>query len=104
MGSKKDIKKAYDLYKEFREEIPRRGRKIEIELPKAVMIMGNIRSISYDTTRNRKTELYKHDFSEGSRPLLCSDGHSLFIIEGRYHVTERGIVDIDARGREIEDN
>jgi hypothetical protein len=105
MSSKKDFKKAYDLYTEFREELPKRGRKIEFELPKAVMIMGNLRSVSYDTTRGRKTELYKHDFAPGSRPLLCADGVTgqLFILEGRYHVTERGIVDVDAKGREIDD-
>ena len=100
----KDFDKAYSLYKEFREEIPKRGRKVEFEMPKALMIMGNIRAISYDTTRRRKTELYKHDFAAGSRPLLCADGRTgkLFIIEGRYHVTPRGIVDIDARGKELE--
>jgi hypothetical protein len=101
----RDVKKAAKLYKEFREETPKRGRVVEFELPKAVMIMGNIRAISYDTTRRGKTELYKHDFAPGSRPLLCADGKSgqLFIIEGRYHVTPRGIVDLDAAGREIDD-
>lgn len=104
MASQKDLKKAYKLYREFREEVPKRGRKIEFELPQVVMIMGNIRAISYDTTRSGKTELYKHDFAAGSRPLLCADGKTgqLFIIEGRYHVTPRGIVDLDAKGREIE--
>jgi hypothetical protein len=93
------------LYKEFREAKPKRGRVIELELPKAVMIMGNVQFIGYDTTRKGKTELYKHDFAPGSRPLLCADPKTgaLFIIEGRYHVTERGIVDLDANGKEIDD-
>lgn len=99
------MKKAAKLYKEFREARPKRGRVIELELPKAVMIMGNVQFIGYDTTRKGKTELYKHDFAPGSRPLLCADPKSgaLFIIEGRYHVTERGIVDLDANGKDIDD-
>jgi len=105
LPSRKDIDKALKLYEEFREAPPKRGRKIEFEMPEVVMIMGNLRSVSYDTTRGRKTELYKHDFAPGSRPLLCADGASgrLFIIEGRYHVTPRGIVDLSANGSEIDD-
>ena len=104
-----DVKKAMKLYEEFREAKPKRGRTIEIEMPKVLMVMGNVRFIGYDTTRKGKTELYKHDFAAGSRPLLCADGASgqLFIVGGRYHVTAggdlAGIVDIDARGKEIDD-
>jgi hypothetical protein len=102
--NKKDVEKAAKLYEEFREEKPKRGRVVEFDMPKAVMIMGNINAIEYDTTRRGKVEKYRHDFASGSRPLLCADGKSgqLFIIEGRYHVTERGIVDLDGKGRELE--
>ncbi len=101
----RDVKKALKLYEEFREATPKRGRQIEFEMPKVLMVMGNVRFIGYDTTRRGKTELYKHDFAPGSRPLLCADGETgtLFIIEGRYRVTDRGIVDIDAAGKEIDD-
>jgi hypothetical protein len=104
-GKQRDVKKALKLYKEFREATPKRGRTIELELPKVVMVLGNIRFIGYDTTRRGKTELYKHDFAPGSRPILCADGKTgqLFIIEGRYHVTPRGIVDLDGKGKEIDD-
>lgn len=102
---KTDLKKAYRLYENFREERPKRGRKVEFVVPKVVMVMGHCHSISYDTTQRGKTALYKHTFNAGSRPLLCADGKTgqLFLIEGRYHVTERGIVDLDARGRELDD-
>lgn len=102
---RRDVDKALKLYQEFREETPRRGRTVEYEVPTVLMVMGNIRFIGYDTTRDGKTELYKHDFAPGSRPVLCADGKTgqLFIIEGRYHVTPRGIVDLDGRGREIDD-
>ncbi len=100
-----DVKKALKLYKEFREAKPQRAFKVDIEVPTALMSMGNIRFIGYDTTRGGKTELYKHLFAPGSRPVLCADADNgqLFVIGGRYHVTPRGIVDIDARGKEIDD-
>ena len=100
-----DVQKALKLYTQFREAKPHRAFRVDIELPTALMSMGNIRFIGYDTTRNGKTELYKHDFAPGSRPVLCADGDNgqLFIIGGRYHVTPRGIVDLDARGKEIDD-
>lgn len=103
--ARRDLKKAAKLYEEFRETKPKRGRVVEFEMPKALMIMGNVLNISYDTTRRGKTELYKHDFAPGSRPLLCADGKTgkLFLVEGRYRVTERGIVDLDAKGSEIDD-
>ena len=84
-----DVQKAVKLYKNFREATPKRGRTIEFEMPKVLMVMGNVRFIGYDTTRRGKTELYKHNFAPGSRPLLCADGKTgqLFIVEGRYHVT-----------------
>jgi hypothetical protein len=63
-----------------------------------------VNAIEYDTTRQGTLEKYRHDFAAGSRPLLCADGATgqLFIVEGRYHVTLRGIVDLDGRGRELE--
>jgi hypothetical protein len=101
---RRDVDKAVKLYRGFREEKPKRGRVVEFQMPKAVMIMGNINAIEYDTTRRGQVEKYRHDFAAGSRPLLCADGTSgqLFIIEGRYHVTSRGIVDLDNRGKELE--
>ena len=106
MASQKSLKRAYKLYEEFREKQPKRGRRIEYVAPKVLMVMGNLRFVGYDTTRNGKTELYKHDFAPGSRPILCADGDTgkLFIVEGRYHVTPRGIVDLDLKGREIDDD
>jgi hypothetical protein len=100
-----DINKAYKLYREFRESPPDRGRVVEFEMPRTLMVMGNVKAIEYDTTRGRALELYRHDFAAGSRPLLCADAATgaLFFIEGRYRVTKRGIVDLDPNGKEIDD-
>lgn len=105
MPSRKDIDKALKLYEEFRESPPRRGRVREFDWPTSLTILGNVLHIKYDTTRGRKTEKYEHTFSEGSRPLFCADPKTglIYLMDGRYHVTDRGIVDIDAQGLEIDD-
>jgi hypothetical protein len=102
-----DVKKAMKLYSEFREAKPQRGRTIEKDWPQVLMNIGNVRFIGYDTTRRGKTELYKHEFAPGSRPILCSDDKGqLYIMGGRYHFKVgklNGIVDIDAAGKDIDD-
>jgi ribosomal protein L2 len=100
----RDVERATKLFRDFREQAPTRGRVIEFEMPKVVMIMGNVTAIEYDTTRRGKVEKYRHAFNPGSKPLLCADGETgqLFILEGRYHVTPRGIVDLDSNGKELE--
>jgi hypothetical protein len=100
---KKELQKAYKLYEDFRESTPKRLHKVIFRKPKSLMAMGHLRSVSYDTTRGGKTELYKHTFAPGSRPILCaSEDGWLFLVGGRYEVTERGIVDLDGQDREIE--
>lgn len=102
---KKDIERASALYESFREERPKRARTVRVTLPKVAMVMGHVRAIEYDTTHGGKTHLYKHRFAPGSKPMLvAAKGRGkLFLIGGRYHVTGRGIVDLDPRGRELDD-
>lgn len=104
LTNQKDLEKATKLYRDFREQPPKRGRVVEIEVPKIVMVMGNLTGIEYDLTRAGKVEKYRHEFNAGSKPVLCADASNgrLFIVEGRYHVTKRGIVDLDANGKELE--
>lgn len=101
------LKTVAKLYEDFRERRPRRARKISRKLitPSggALMIMGYCDGITYRTSHGSKTVRYKHSFAAGSRALLCTDGKRLFLVGGRFHVTERGIVDLSPRGNEIED-
>lgn len=107
----KALKWAVGLYKKFREEPAKRVAVMRAELPSVLMVMGRVSAIEYETTHlsddgtKRMAQGYRHKFAEGSRPMLaCAPGENgLFIVGGRYHVTERGIVDLDAQGREIED-
>jgi hypothetical protein len=99
------VRKAAKLYKDFREATPKRAKKVTFRLPRAVMVMGHCEAILYSTTHGGKARLYKHTFAKGSRPLLCAGPgrNQLVLVGGRYHVTERGIVDLTPRGKEIED-
>jgi hypothetical protein len=98
------VKGAVKLYKSFRERTPKRIGKIDFVVPRAVACIGYVEGIDYKTTHGSKVTLYHHDFAPGSRPLLCvsADGKQLLMLGGRYQFTERGIVDRDAAGDEIE--
>jgi hypothetical protein len=56
------------------------------------------------TTHNGKPALYVHHFAPGSRPALYAgtNRNELALVGGRFHVTGRGITDLDANGRETD--
>ncbi len=99
------VRKAKKLYEKFREAPARRARVGNVKLPRAVAVMGYLEVVGYSTTHGGKAKMYKHTFAKGSRPLLCAGPgkNQLFLIGGRFHVTDRGIVDLTPKGREIED-
>ncbi len=94
---------AIALFRDFRERDPKKLDVFDVEWPHAVAVLGNCEMIGYRTSHNRKTVLYTHDFEPGSQPLLCAGtgDNQLYLFGGRYRVTDRGIVDLDARLREI---
>jgi hypothetical protein len=104
------LRQAKRLYEDFRDRPPTRAKRVSIRFPKALVVMGHVDFIGYRTTHRRNNEgairatHYKHDFAPGSKPLLCADPKTgrLYLVGGRYRVTGRGIVDRDAKGREIE--
>jgi hypothetical protein len=99
------VRKAAQLYKAFREEPPRRAKRVNVKLPRSVMVMGTLDAVLYTTTIAGKATRFKHTFAKGSKPLLCAGPgrNSLVLVGGRYKVTYRGIVDLTPRGREIDD-
>lgn len=101
---KRDVARAARLYRAFREKTPQRAKRVSMNLPRALMVMGHVDFIGYTTSHaDGKATPYKHDFAKGSRPLLCTGvgTNQLFLVGGRYRVTGRGIVDLDARRREL---
>lgn len=101
-----EMRAAAKLYESFRERTPRRIKKVGIAVPRIAVDIGHVEYIGYRTTHGKKLTLYQHDFGPGSRPLLCvsPDGRQLLLLGGRYVFTERGIVDRDIEGREIEND
>lgn len=107
MGSNIDeqMHAAVTLYESFREKTPKRIRTVDFDIPLAVAAIGYVDAIDYETTHGRKRVLYRHEFAKGSRPLMAvsADGAQLLLLGGRYVFTDRGIVDLDHRGRERPD-
>jgi hypothetical protein len=96
------IRRAKDWYESFRERPANRARRVTVDIPRSVAVMGYLDAVHYSTTHGRRAVRYKHKFHPGSKPLLCTDGKVLVIVAGRYHVTDRGIVDLSPQGDEIE--
>jgi hypothetical protein len=103
-AKRSDLTRALRIYRAFREQEPKRASYYRLKLPKAVARMGPCEFIGYMTTHNGKSALYVHEFAPGSRPLLYAGPkhQQLLFIGGRYHVTGRGITDLDPRGRVID--
>lgn len=100
MSFRRSLERSKRLWEGFREIPARRARTIHMALPKTMAEMGIVTRIEYTTTHGRKAVLYGHDFAPGSRPKFCAspDGR-IWFVGGRYRVTDRGIVDVDSRGR-----
>ena len=64
-------------------------------IPDTLAVIGELEGVIYSTVRDGEHERYIHKFRVSSRPLLCvsPDGRQLFVLEGSYLFTDRGIVD-----------
>jgi hypothetical protein len=97
---RRDLERAADLYRDFREEEPRAVGELVVSLPSTVAEVGVCQFIGYVTTQGRKTTSYVHGFVKGSRPHLYSSGrrNELFLFGGRFRMTRDGIVDLNPDG------
>ncbi len=95
---------AQKWYGDFTGRKPLRTRRMRVPVARGVLaVMGNVREFHYVAVIEGEGAVnFVHKFKAGSAPLLATDGKSLFLIGGRYHVTRRGIVDLDRGGRERE--
>lgn len=90
------ISRAGRLYREFSGHEPDETETVTVpEIPRAVMVIGELEGVIYSTVRDDEHERYIHKFRAKSRPLLCvsPDGDQLYIVGGLYEFTDRGIVD-----------
>lgn len=86
---------AARLLESFTGAAARRMRRVKLPRHKAALAVGPLHAIVYSTTRDGKRERYMHEFRREARPLLAAshDGRSLYLLEGAYRFTDRGIVD-----------
>lgn len=98
---KAEARAAKELWRDFRETAPGRSRRVQVQWPKALMVMGIAQAIAYVTTHRGKVQPYLHKFARGSKPLLCAGKKrgQLFLIGDGFKVDAHGIVDIDRAGR-----
>ncbi len=68
-----------------------------VNIPKqdTAFAIGQLDGVLYTTVRDGKKEAYVHEFKARSRPLLAAsfDGENLYILNGEYAFTDRGIED-----------
>jgi hypothetical protein len=91
---------AQDWFRRFHERAPGRSRHVKLPQSRAVAMIGTLDAVPYTAIVNGRAVRFKHTFAKGSRPMLATDGRHLYILGGRFRVTERGIVDLSPRGRE----
>jgi hypothetical protein len=98
---RREKRAAAQLWRDFREEPVGRTRRVSVEWPKVLMVMGIAEAIAYRTTHRGKVTPYLHEFAPGSKPLLCAGTKrgQLYLIGTRFKVDAHGIVDLDASGR-----
>lgn len=96
LSKRAQVSHASELYAEFSghdaDEYKMTRKPI---VPDVLAVIGELEAVIYSTVRDGIAERYKHDFRKSSRPLLCVSpgGDQLYIIDGKYLFTDRGIVD-----------
>lgn len=91
------VQQAADLYERFSGHDPEAIGKVKIPtVPRVGVAIGEVDGILYSTVRDGVLEKYIHKFRKADRPLfvVSPDGKQLFLVDGNYTFTERGIVDM----------
>lgn len=98
----RDEKRAAARYKRFTGHDPVKTGTVNIPpTPKAVVAIGYLDSVSYETMRHGRIQRFRHVFAKHARPLFVAspDGRQLLMLGGAFRFTERGIVDAPRRKR-----
>lgn len=67
----------------------------ELKRSDVLVVIGDCEAIAYSTVRAGKREHYQHEFKRSARPFLAAshDGSRLYLLDGAYRFTHRGIED-----------
>ena len=87
--------KAIKLYQRFRDQDPAFVDEYNAPDMSVCMLIGKCDAIEYTTVRGGRTELYRHEFTGKSKPMLIAswDGKQVGFLGGRYSFSEVGIKD-----------
>lgn len=99
------IDAAANLYERFTGNEPHKNARLVDEPERnAFLRVGTVAGILYNTNRDGRMEKYIHHFHPKSAPelLVSHDGKVARTLGGRFTFTDRGFVDQDADGIEIE--
>lgn len=99
------IGRTYSIGVKFgRDWVTRPGR-LNLIIPAELAVMGHVAAIDYDTTRDSFTMRARHEFARGARPIIAAAAGNgqIFFLGERFRWTDRGIMDLDGRGRLIDD-
>ncbi len=89
--------RAAQAFEDFSGHKPTRVTKAQLQHTDAAgWKMGPAVGIAYEARRDGVTRQYFHEFAKSARPDLVSrdDGKQLFLVGGKYTVTNRGIEDM----------
>ncbi len=94
-AQKRTTGKAERLYAGFRESAPRGAERWDLPADQVGVKMGLCVGVIYTTTIHGGNEKFIHTFRRDAAPVLAvgEDGTQLYLLGGKYRVTERGIVD-----------
>lgn len=95
-GTARALQSAMRRYSEFTGMEPRVLDVVETDDDGGVYyVLGKLLAVEYETVKDGRRLNFRHPFKPQSRPALAvsSDGKSLRILGGGFHVTGHGIVD-----------
>lgn len=86
---------AVALYEQFTGHPADSYQRVELPDLRALVLIGEIEAIAYNTRRDGKRGRYLHPFKRGSRPLLCvtADGQHFIALGGAFEFGEHGFED-----------
>lgn len=92
----RELHQAAARFEGFRGEPAKGALRVTVPpTPRVMLTIGECVGIMYRTRRDGQVDEYLHRFNRKSRPTLCcsSDGKKLYLLDGAYSVTDRGIED-----------
>lgn len=89
--------RAAHAFEDFTGRKPRKVRRTKLDSQDVVgWEMGPAVGVAYEAVRDGEKAQYFHEFAKQARPALVArdDGKQLYLVDGKYTVTERGIEDM----------